>query len=163
MTITGQGTYVLSGSLTDGQVVIDAVLGVGALAGCGAADTASTTSAVTVSATQTAAEVLAADKEAHSVDGTSDDDSTATTITLAVVHHGGAGTTAAGLRAGRPTLICPVLGDQGFWAERVSHLGAGPRPTTWWSTTARSPPRPVATSSRPTDDEADRRSSGRRW
>jgi sterol 3beta-glucosyltransferase len=48
--------------------------------------------------------------------------------TAAVVHHGGAGTTAAGLRAGRPTLICPVLGDQGFWAERVSDLGAGPRP-----------------------------------
>ncbi len=48
--------------------------------------------------------------------------------TAAVVHHGGAGTTAAGLRAGRPTLICPVLGDQGFWAERISHLGAGPRP-----------------------------------
>ena len=48
--------------------------------------------------------------------------------TAAVVHHGGAGTTAAGLRAGRPTLICPVLGDQGFWAERVYSLGAGPRP-----------------------------------
>ena len=37
----------------------------------------------------------------------------------AVVHHGGAGTTAAGLRAGRPTLICPVVGDQGFWGERI--------------------------------------------
>jgi len=48
--------------------------------------------------------------------------------TAAVIHHGGAGTTAAGLRAGRPTLICPVLGDQGFWAERVYSLGAGPRP-----------------------------------
>ncbi|HEY5840225.1 MAG TPA: glycosyltransferase [Mycobacterium sp.] len=48
--------------------------------------------------------------------------------TVALVHHGGAGTTAAGLRAGRPTLVCPVLGDQGFWAERVSILGAGPRP-----------------------------------
>jgi sterol 3beta-glucosyltransferase len=47
--------------------------------------------------------------------------------TAAVIHHGGAGTTAAGLRAGRPTLICPVLGDQGFWAERVFHLKAGPR------------------------------------
>jgi sterol 3beta-glucosyltransferase len=46
----------------------------------------------------------------------------------AVVHHGGAGTTAAGLRAGRPTLICPVLGDQGFWGERVRHLHAGPPP-----------------------------------
>lgn len=48
--------------------------------------------------------------------------------TAAVIHHGGAGTTAAGLRAGRPTLICPILGDQGFWAERVSRLGVGPRP-----------------------------------
>jgi sterol 3beta-glucosyltransferase len=48
--------------------------------------------------------------------------------TAAVVHHGGAGTTAAGLRAGRPTLVCPMLGDQGFWGERVHRLGAGPRP-----------------------------------
>jgi sterol 3beta-glucosyltransferase len=46
----------------------------------------------------------------------------------AVVHHGGAGTTAAGLRAGRPTLICPVVGDQGFWGERVRDLGLGPAP-----------------------------------
>ena len=46
----------------------------------------------------------------------------------AVVHHGGAGTTAAGLRAGRPTLVCPVLGDQAFWGQRVSSLGAGPDP-----------------------------------
>ncbi len=46
----------------------------------------------------------------------------------AVVHHGGAGTTAAGLRAGRPTLICPVLGDQGFWAERIRDLRLGPAP-----------------------------------
>lgn len=46
----------------------------------------------------------------------------------AVVHHGGAGTTAAGLRAGRPTLVCPVLGDQAFWGHRVASLGAGPDP-----------------------------------
>lgn len=46
----------------------------------------------------------------------------------AVVHHGGAGTTAAGLRAGKPTLICPVLGDQPFWGARVHALGAGPLP-----------------------------------
>lgn len=46
----------------------------------------------------------------------------------AVVHHGGAGTTAAGLRAGRPTLVCPVLGDQAFWGQRVASLGAGPDP-----------------------------------
>ncbi|NJK79885.1 MAG: glycosyltransferase family 1 protein [Chloroflexaceae bacterium] len=43
----------------------------------------------------------------------------------AVVHHGGAGTTAAGLRAGRPTIICPFFGDQHFWGERVRRLGVG--------------------------------------
>ncbi len=46
----------------------------------------------------------------------------------AVVHHGGAGTTAAGLLAGRPTLIIPFGGDQPFWAMRVRMLGVGPRP-----------------------------------
>jgi sterol 3beta-glucosyltransferase len=48
--------------------------------------------------------------------------------TVGVVHHGGAGTTAAGLLAARPTLVCPVLGDQGFWAQRVKDLGVGPAP-----------------------------------
>ncbi len=46
----------------------------------------------------------------------------------AVVHHGGAGSTAAGLRAGKPTLICPFFGDQPFWGERVHTLGIGPEP-----------------------------------
>jgi sterol 3beta-glucosyltransferase len=46
----------------------------------------------------------------------------------AVVHHGGSGTTAAGLRAGVPTLIIPFLFDQFFWANRVVELGAGPDP-----------------------------------
>ncbi len=46
----------------------------------------------------------------------------------AVVHHGGAGTTAAGLRAGKPTVICPFIADQPFWGERVFALGAGPAP-----------------------------------
>jgi len=46
----------------------------------------------------------------------------------AVVHHGGAGTTAAGLCAGRPTLIIPFGGDQPFWALRVRMQGLGPRP-----------------------------------
>lgn len=46
----------------------------------------------------------------------------------AVVHHGGAGTTAAGLRAGKPTVICPFFGDQPFWGRRVAELGAGPPP-----------------------------------
>jgi UDP:flavonoid glycosyltransferase YjiC (YdhE family) len=46
----------------------------------------------------------------------------------AVVHHGGAGTTGAGLRAGVPTVICPFFGDQPFWGRRVATLGAGPQP-----------------------------------
>lgn len=46
----------------------------------------------------------------------------------AVVHHGGAGTTGIGLASGRPTLVCPFLGDQPFWANRVHELGAGPPP-----------------------------------
>jgi sterol 3beta-glucosyltransferase len=46
----------------------------------------------------------------------------------AVVHHGGAGTTGAGLRAGVPSIIVPVSNDQPFWARRVNALGAGPTP-----------------------------------
>ncbi|WP_324789501.1 glycosyltransferase [Streptomyces sp. H51] len=46
----------------------------------------------------------------------------------AVVHHGGAGTTASGLRAGVPSLLCPFFGDQTYWATRVHRLGAGPLP-----------------------------------
>ena len=44
-----------------------------------------------------------------------------------VVHHGGAGTTAAGIQAGRPTLIVPFGGDQPFWGTRAEELGIGPR------------------------------------
>jgi sterol 3beta-glucosyltransferase len=46
----------------------------------------------------------------------------------AVVHHGGAGTTAAGLRAGVPSIMIPFLIDQPFWAKRVYDLGVGPTP-----------------------------------
>jgi UDP:flavonoid glycosyltransferase YjiC (YdhE family) len=46
----------------------------------------------------------------------------------AVVHHGGAGTTAAGLRAGVPSIIIPFMGDQPFWGRRVAELGVGPQP-----------------------------------
>jgi sterol 3beta-glucosyltransferase len=46
----------------------------------------------------------------------------------AVVHHGGAGTTAAGLRAGKPTLVTAFFGDQPFWGARVAGVGAGPKP-----------------------------------
>jgi UDP:flavonoid glycosyltransferase YjiC (YdhE family) len=46
----------------------------------------------------------------------------------AVVHHGGAGTTAEGLRAGVPGIILPFIFDQPFWGERIRSLGLGPRP-----------------------------------
>jgi sterol 3beta-glucosyltransferase len=46
----------------------------------------------------------------------------------AVVHHGGAGTTGAGLRAGIPNIVVPFTADQPFWAGRVRALGAGPEP-----------------------------------
>lgn len=46
----------------------------------------------------------------------------------AVVHHGGAGTLAAGIVAGLPTLVIPFGGDQPFWGERVRQLGIGPKP-----------------------------------
>ncbi|GHB32095.1 glycosyltransferase [Streptomyces chryseus] len=48
--------------------------------------------------------------------------------TAAVVHHAGAGTTAAGLRAGVPALPVPVMADQPFWASRLYQLGVAPRP-----------------------------------
>jgi UDP:flavonoid glycosyltransferase YjiC (YdhE family) len=44
----------------------------------------------------------------------------------AVVHHAGAGTTAAGLRAGIPAVTVPAYTDQPFWARRLAALGAGP-------------------------------------
>ncbi|WP_370637757.1 nucleotide disphospho-sugar-binding domain-containing protein [Deinococcus sp. 6GRE01] len=44
------------------------------------------------------------------------------------MHHGGAGTTAAGLAAGVPNVIVPFFGDQPFWGDRVQRLGVGPAP-----------------------------------
>lgn len=43
----------------------------------------------------------------------------------AVVHHGGAGTTAIGLKCGRPTMIVPFFGDQPFWGDMVAKARAG--------------------------------------
>jgi sterol 3beta-glucosyltransferase len=45
-----------------------------------------------------------------------------------LVHHGGAGTTGAGLRAGVPNIVVPHTADQPFWGKRVYAIGAGPRP-----------------------------------
>lgn len=54
-----------------------------------------------------------------------------------MVHHGGAGTTGIGLRAGIPNTLIPFTADQPFWAARVWALGAGPEPIPLWKLTAR--------------------------
>jgi UDP:flavonoid glycosyltransferase YjiC (YdhE family) len=46
----------------------------------------------------------------------------------AIVHHGGAGTTAAALRAGVPSMVVPFSNEQPFWARRVEALSVGPAP-----------------------------------
>lgn len=46
----------------------------------------------------------------------------------AVVHHGGSGSTGSGLRAGKPTVICPFFADQPYWGETVARNHAGPQP-----------------------------------
>jgi sterol 3beta-glucosyltransferase len=46
----------------------------------------------------------------------------------AVVHHGGHGTTAAAIEAGRPQVICPFMADGPFWGERMRRLGVAPAP-----------------------------------
>lgn len=46
----------------------------------------------------------------------------------ATVIHGGAGTCAASLRAGKPTIVIPFMGDQFFWGEQIYKQGAGPKP-----------------------------------
>jgi UDP:flavonoid glycosyltransferase YjiC (YdhE family) len=56
--------------------------------------------------------------------------------TAAVVHHAGAGTTAAGLRAGVPALPVPVMYDQPFWASRLHRLGVTPGPLPFQDLTA---------------------------
>ncbi len=56
----------------------------------------------------------------------------------AVVHHGGAGTTGAGLRSGVPSIVVPHFADQPYWGERVYKLGVGPRPIPRWRLTANS-------------------------
>ncbi|MCJ1313310.1 hypothetical protein MMC25_006987 [Agyrium rufum] len=53
-----------------------------------------------------------------------------------VVHHGGAGTTAAGIALGKPTVIVPFFGDQPFWGAMVARAGAGPDPIPYKNLTA---------------------------
>ncbi|KXJ96095.1 hypothetical protein Micbo1qcDRAFT_231209 [Microdochium bolleyi] len=54
----------------------------------------------------------------------------------AVCHHGGAGTTAAGINAGKPTIVVPFFGDQPFWGAMVHRAGAGPEPIPYKKLTA---------------------------
>ncbi|MEU6928451.1 glycosyltransferase [Streptomyces sp. NPDC046374] len=56
--------------------------------------------------------------------------------TAAVVHHAGAGTTGAALRAGVPAVPVPVMADQPFWANRLHELGVAPRPVPFGELTA---------------------------
>ena len=53
-----------------------------------------------------------------------------------VVHHGGAGTTAAGIALGKPTVIVPFFGDQPFWGAMIARAGAGPLPVPYKGLTA---------------------------
>ncbi len=45
-----------------------------------------------------------------------------------IIHHGGAGTTGAAIRAGKPQIICPFVGDQYFWGQRTADLDIAPSP-----------------------------------
>ena len=64
----------------------------------------------------------------------------------AVVHHGGAGTTGASLRAGVPSIVTPLFVDQPFWGRRVHELGVGPAPIMRRDLTADSLARAIGTS-----------------
>lgn len=63
----------------------------------------------------------------------------------AVVHHGGAGTTAAGFHAGVPCVICPFIGDQPGWARLSVTLGVGAEPVPRGKLTAERLGRSIAT------------------
>lgn len=54
----------------------------------------------------------------------------------AVCHHGGAGTCAAGIKAGKPTVVVPFFGDQPFWGAMIYRAGAGPMPIPYKDLTA---------------------------
>lgn len=53
-----------------------------------------------------------------------------------VVHHGGAGTSAAGIALGKPTVVVPFFGDQPWWGAMIHRAGAGPEPIPYKDLTA---------------------------
>ena len=59
-------------------------------------------------------------------------------LTAATIHHGGSGTTAVSLRAGKPSLVLAFSFDQPWWGERLHDLGVGPRPI--WARKAKAAP-----------------------
>ncbi|PTB62710.1 glycosyltransferase family 1 protein [Trichoderma citrinoviride] len=75
----------------------------------------------------------------------------------AVVHHGGAGTTAAGIAAGRPTVIVPFFGDQPFWGQMIARSGAGPDPIPFKSLTAENLAESISVALMPSVQEAAKR------
>lgn len=77
--------------------------------------------------------------------------------TAAVVHHGGSGTTAAGLRAGVPALVVPFLFDQHFWGRRLADLGVAPPPLPFGRLTAETLAQAMSAAAR--DEEMRRRAA----
>ena len=57
-----------------------------------------------------------------------------TTCSVAV-HHGGAGTTHAALRAGRPSVVLPFIFEQKLWANRLEEVGVAPASVSFWKAT----------------------------
>ncbi|KAI0006279.1 hypothetical protein F4779DRAFT_27319, partial [Xylariaceae sp. FL0662B] len=72
---------------------------------------------------------------------------------FAVCHHGGAGTTAAGINAGKPTIVVPFFGDQPFWGAMVARAGAGPDPIPYKELTAAALAEAIRTVSKPETQE----------
>jgi hypothetical protein len=72
----------------------------------------------------------------------------------AVVHHGGAGTSAVGIACGKPTVIVPFFGDQPFWAAMIAKAGAGPGPLPFKELTSESLTEAIAFALRPETNEA---------
>ncbi|ROW07820.1 hypothetical protein VMCG_03372 [Cytospora schulzeri] len=66
-----------------------------------------------------------------------------------VVHHGGAGTTAAGIKTGTPTVIVPFFGDQPFWGSMIAKAGAGPPPISYKDMTAQKLAEAITTALQP--------------
>jgi len=77
---------------------------------------------------------------------------------VAIVHHGGSGTTGAALRAGLPAVICPVLGDQLYWGRRTATVGAAEQPVALGRVT---PEELAARIGRATGEERFRAAAGR--